>query len=58
MQIAINSLLKTLKIRVRNENVIIEFKNKDLNNLIKRRNSFEKTLRKIESIASFYYYKF
>jgi len=58
MQIAINSLLKTLKIRVRNKNVIIKFKNKNLNNLIKRKDSFKKTLRKIRLIASFYCYKF
>jgi len=58
MQIAINNLLKTLKVRVRNKNVIIEFKNKNFDNLVKKRNSFEKTLRKIKSIASFYCYKF
>jgi rRNA pseudouridine-1189 N-methylase Emg1 (Nep1/Mra1 family) len=58
MQIAINSLLKTLKIRVRNKNVIIKFKKKNLDNLIKRKDFFEKTLRKIKSITSFYCYKF
>jgi len=58
MQIAINNLLKTLKIRIRNKNVIIEFKKKNLDNLIKRRNSFKKILRKIRLITSFYYYKF
>ncbi len=34
MQIAINNLLKTFKICVRNENIIIEFKKKNLDNLI------------------------
>ncbi len=58
MQIAINSLLKTLKIYIRNKNVIIEFKKKNFNNLIKRKKSFKKTLRKIKLIANFYYYKF
>jgi rRNA pseudouridine-1189 N-methylase Emg1 (Nep1/Mra1 family) len=58
MQIAINNLLKTFKIRIRNKNIIIKFKKKNLNNLIKRKDFFKKTLRKIKSIASFYYYKF
>jgi len=58
MQIAINSLLKTLKIRIRNKNIIIEFKKKNFDNLIKKRDSFKKILRKIKLIASFYCYKF
>ncbi len=58
MQIAINNLLKTLKIRVRNKNVIIKFKKKNLDNLVKKRDFFKKTLRKIKLIISFYYYKF
>jgi len=58
MQIAINNLLKTFKIRARNENIIIEFKNKNLDSLIKRKDSFEKILRKIKSIVNFYCYKF
>jgi len=58
MQIAINNLLKTLKIRVRNKNVIIKFKKKNLDNLVKKRDFFKKTLRKIKLIISFYNYKF
>lgn len=54
MQIAINSLLKTLKIRARNKNIIIEFKKKNFSNLVKRRDSFEKILRKISLITYFY----
>jgi rRNA pseudouridine-1189 N-methylase Emg1 (Nep1/Mra1 family) len=58
MKIAINNLLKTFKIRIRNKNVIIKFKKKNLNNLIKKKDSFKKTLGKIKLIANFYYYKF
>jgi len=58
MQIAINNLLKTLKILVRNKNIIIKFKKKNLDNLNKKRDSSKKTLRKIKLIISFYYCKF
>lgn len=57
MQIAMNNLLKTLKMRARNENVIINFKKKNFDNLIRKKNSFEKTLRKIKSTIDFYCYK-
>jgi len=38
--------------------LLLNLKKKNLNNLIKRKHFFEKTLRKVKSIANFYCYKF